>query len=124
MSVHALDTTAQAYVRSLPKTATGSAQKKAELEKRKASEGPGEIQQLEEIKVRDRLDPEDYVAPKPAPMLVFRARLDAQRPMTPWEIVKAICIICPNSAGFTEASNIADRTQEIAKNPRSFAFIR
>jgi hypothetical protein len=59
--------------------------------KRPAAEN---IQMLEEIRVFSNGDPEDYVAPKPAPMLVFRAQLDKQRPMTPKEITQlSLCFI-------------------------------
>ncbi len=59
--------------------------------KRPAAEN---VQRLEEIRVFANGDPEDYVAPKPAPMLVFRAQLDKQRPMTPKEMVQLpLCFI-------------------------------
>jgi hypothetical protein len=59
--------------------------------KRPAAEN---IQRLEEIRVFGNGDPEDYVAPKPPPMLVFRAQLDKQRPMTPKEITQlGLCFI-------------------------------
>ena len=118
-----MDTKAQTYVRSLPKTATVSAQKKEEIAKRKASEGPAEIQTLEEIKVRDRLDPEDYVAPKTAPMLVFREKLDAQRPMTPQEITKlALCFIKLCAVDTSKELKIDERNEARAKDPPSFIF--
>jgi hypothetical protein len=64
---------------------------KANAEKRPAAEN---IQRLEEIRIFDKVDPEDYVAPKTAPMLVFRATLDKQRPMTPKEITQlGLCFI-------------------------------
>jgi hypothetical protein len=59
--------------------------------KRPAAEN---IQMLDEIRVFSNGDPEDYVAPKPPPMLVFRAQLDKQRPMTPKEISQlGLCFI-------------------------------
>lgn len=59
--------------------------------KRPAAEN---IQRLEEIRVFGNGDPEDYVAPKPPPMLVFQATLDKQRPMTPKEIAQlGMCFI-------------------------------
>jgi hypothetical protein len=59
--------------------------------KRPAAEN---IQRLEEIRVFGNGDPEDYVAPKPPPMLVFRAQLDKQRPMTPKEITQlGLCFV-------------------------------
>ena len=52
------------------------------------------IQRLDEIRVFGNGDPEDYVAPKPAPMLVFRATLDKQRPMTAKEVTQlGLCLI-------------------------------
>lgn len=62
---------------------------------------------LEEIRVYGSADPEDYVAPKPAPMLVFRATLDKQRPRTPAEVLRIFCFLCPISA--PSEGNIADR---------------
>jgi hypothetical protein len=59
--------------------------------KRPAAEN---FQRLEEIRVFGNVEPEDYVAPKPAPMLVFRATLDKQRPMTAKEITQlGMCFI-------------------------------
>ena len=59
--------------------------------KRPAAEN---IQRLDEIRVFGNGDPEDYVAPKPAPMLVFRATLDKQRPMTAKEVTQlGLCLI-------------------------------
>lgn len=59
--------------------------------KRPAAEN---VQLMDEIRVFSRGDPEDYVAPKPAPMLVFRATLDKQRPMTPKEITQlGLCFV-------------------------------
>jgi hypothetical protein len=59
--------------------------------KRPAAEN---IQRLEEIRVFGNTDPEDYTAPKPAPMLVFRANLEKQRPMTPKQITQlGLCFI-------------------------------
>ncbi len=118
-----MDSKAQAYVRSLPKTAAVSAQKKEEIAKRRANKGPAEIQTLEEIKVRDRLDPEDYVAPKTAPMLAFRAKLDRQRPMTPQEITKlALCFIALCAVDTSKELKLDDRNEARAKDPPSFIF--
>lgn len=59
--------------------------------KRPAAEN---IQRLEEIRVFGNTDPEDYTAPKPAPMLVFRATLDKQKPLTPKQITQmGLCVI-------------------------------
>jgi hypothetical protein len=68
---------------------------------------------LEEIQVFGKFDPADYVAPKPPPMLVFRAFLDKRRPMTGNEITDSVlCFIglCPrlNADGLP----IADTTPE------------
>jgi hypothetical protein len=52
------------------------------------------VQLMDEIRVFSSGEPEDYVAPKPPPMLVFRAQLDKQRPMTPKEITQiGLCVI-------------------------------
>jgi hypothetical protein len=68
------------------------------------------IQRLEEIRVLGTVDPEDYVAPKPPPMLVFRATLDKQRPRTIADTLRALCLICPIAA--PREGNILDRTDE------------
>ncbi len=62
----------------------------AEASTRPAAEN---LQKLDEIRVFGRVDPEDYVAPKRPPMLVFRATLDAQRPATPAEIACGLMAI-------------------------------
>lgn len=64
---------------------------KPNAEPRPAAEN---ILKLEEIRVFGKVDPEDYVPPKPAPMLQFRATLDKQRPNTPAETTQfLLCII-------------------------------
>jgi hypothetical protein len=73
----------------------------------------GGVQVLEEIVVTGKFDPADFTARKTAPMLVFRASLDGQRPMTPKEISNSVlCFIglCPllNANGLP----IADTTPE------------
>lgn len=82
--------------------------------KRPAAEN---IQRLEEIRVFGNVEPEDYVAPKPPPMLVFRAQLDKQRPMTPKEMTQlGLCFIglCgiygPN--GIPTEASIMDRAED------------
>lgn len=63
----------------------------ANAPKRPAAEN---VQRLEEIRVFANGDPEDYAAQKAAPMLVFRAQLDKQRPMSAKEITQlGMCII-------------------------------
>jgi hypothetical protein len=82
--------------------------------KRPAAEN---IQMLEEIRVFANGDPEDYVAPKPPPMLVFRATLDKQRPMTPKDMTQlglcfiGLCGIYGPDGIPTEAS-IMDRAED------------
>jgi hypothetical protein len=62
---------------------------KQNAETRPAAEN---ILKLEEIRVFGKVDPEDYVPPKPAPMLQFRATLDGQRPRTPYEsTMQVVC---------------------------------
>lgn len=87
---------------------------KPDAPKRPAAEN---IQRLDEIRVFGNGDPEDYVAPKPPPMLVFRAQLDKQRPMTPKEITQlglcfiGLCGIYGPDGIPTEAS-ITDRAED------------
>jgi hypothetical protein len=75
--------------------------------KRSANEG---IQRLDEIRVLGNVEPEDYVAPKPAPMLVFRATLDKQRPRTIAETLRALCFLCPIAP--PREGNTSDRVDE------------
>ena len=75
--------------------------------KRPAAEN---VQLMDEIRVFSSGDPEDYVAPKPPPMLVFRATLDKQRPRTIADTLRALCLICPIAA--PREGNILDRTDE------------
>jgi hypothetical protein len=65
------------------------------------------IQRLDEIRVLGNAEPEDYVAPKPPPMLVFRAMLDAQRPRTLAEKLLQNCFICPEKPPLE--GNVLDR---------------
>lgn len=65
------------------------------------------IQRLDEIRVLGNAEPEDYVAPKPPPMLVFRAMLDAQRPRTLAEKLLQDCFICPQNP--PREGNVVDR---------------
>ena len=85
----------------------------------------GYIQKLEEIRILDRIEPEDYVAPKPPPMLAFRAKLDQLRPVTPKEItLGAICFISGGQLCYVDPNvelRIDDRNEARAKNPPSFA---
>jgi hypothetical protein len=68
------------------------------------------VQRLEEIRVMGTVDPEDYVAPKPTPMLVFRATLDKQRPRTIADTLRALCFLCPIAA--PREGNTLDRVHE------------
>ena len=65
------------------------------------------VQRLEEIRVFGNVEPEDYVAPKPPPMLVFRAMLDKQRPRTIAEKLLRGCFICPQEP--EPEGNVVDR---------------
>lgn len=65
------------------------------------------IQRLDEISVLGSAEPEDYVAPKPPPMLVFRAMLDAQRRRTIAEKLRGYCFICPKKP--PPEGNVVDR---------------
>ncbi len=87
---------------------------KPDAPKRPAAEN---IQRLEEIRVFGNVDPEDYVAPKPPPMLVFRATLDKQRPMTAKEITQlGMCFIglCGiyGPDGIPSETSVIDRAED------------
>jgi hypothetical protein len=79
-------------------------------------------QTIPRITVYGRFDPEDYVAPKPPTMLVFRAALDRQRPKTPKEITQAVlCFVSLCAIDTSQELSIADRNELRAKSPPSFA---
>jgi hypothetical protein len=85
----------------------------------------GNVQRLEEIRIYGILDPEDYIAPKPPPMLAFRATLDKQRPKTPQEITQGLlCTIGLCIIDVSKEPNPADRNEARAKAPPSFATQR
>ncbi len=123
---NALDSKARTYIKNLPKKsglastrATGAADPE---DKKQAVKNIDGIPRLEEIRVVDTIAPEDYVAPKTAPMLVFRAALDRQRPRTPKEISQAaLCFIGLCAIDTSRELGIADRNEARAKNPPSFA---
>ena len=123
---NALDSKARTYIKNLPKKselastrATGAADPE---DKKQAVKNIDGIPRLEEIRVVDTIAPEDYVAPKTAPMLVFRAALDRQRPRTPKEITQAaLCFIGLCAIDTSRELSIADRNEARAKNPPSFA---
>jgi hypothetical protein len=68
------------------------------------------VQRLEEIRVLGTVDPEDYVSPRPPPMLVFRATLDKQRPRTFADTLRALCLLCPIAP--PSGGNTLDRVDE------------
>ena len=122
----ALDSKAQTYIKNLPKKsglASARATEAADPEdKKQAVKNINGISRLEEIRVVDAIAPEDYVAPKIAPMMVFRAKLDRQRPRTPQEITQAaLCFIGLCKIDTSRELSIADRNEARAKNPPSFA---
>lgn len=85
--------------------------------KRPAAEN---VQLLEEIRVFGNGDPEDYVAPKPAPMLVFRASLERQRPMTLKEIAQAgLCFIGLCSIYGPDGAPIEDTPEQRAERRKN-----
>ena len=85
--------------------------------KRPAAEN---VQRLEEIRVFGNGDPEDYVALKPAPMLVFRALLERQRPMTPKEIAQAgLCFIGLCSIYAPDGAPIEDTPEQRAERRKN-----
>ena len=85
----------------------------------------GNVQKLDVITVYGIVDPEDYVAPKLPPMLVFRAKLDNQRPKTPKEITQGLlCVIGFCLIDTSKEPSIADRNDARAKSPPSFGSQR
>ncbi len=71
---------------------------------------------LDEIRIYDIREPEDFTRAKKAPMLVFRAKLDGQRPETPAETTRRyLCFIglcggIPPEVGFDE--RLEQRTRQ------------
>ena len=81
----------------------------------------GDVQKIESITVY--ADSEDFVAPKPPPMLVFRATLDKQRPKTPEEITRGIlCAIGLCAIDTSKERSIADRNEARARSPPSAVY--
>ncbi len=71
---------------------------------------------LEAITVYGSVAPEDYTAPKPSPMMVFRATLDKQRPSTPKEITLGLlCVIGLCAVDTSRELDAADRAEAKAK---------
>lgn len=70
---------------------------------------------LDEIRIYGQREPEDFTRPKRAPMLVFRDRLDRERPETPAESTsRYLCYIglcggIPNEVGVEERMDIRTR---------------
>jgi hypothetical protein len=55
---------------------------------------PDLVTRLEEIRVYGRNEPEDYVGRKISPLMQFRARMEHDRPTTPWEKIRLpLCLI-------------------------------
>ncbi len=128
------DSIARQYFKRLPVGTLGELaideQKRARIGFTQARSVPGSAenlsgeypQQLQKITVYGLLDPEDYVAPKLPPMLVFRATLDKQRPRTPQEITEGLlCVIGLCLLDTSKEPNAADRNEARAKAPPSFA---
>ncbi len=124
---NALDSKAQTYVRRLPKKSalpisTETTNLNSSTSSAYSQANSGGVQRLEEIRVVDAVAPEDYVAPKTSPMLVFRASLNRQRPMTPKEITQtALCFIGLCQIDTSRELSVADRNEFRAKDPPSFA---
>lgn len=88
-------------------TAALKLQNNSSIAKRSTNEA---VQRLDEIRVFGNAEPEDYIAPKTPPMLVFRATLDKQRPRTIAETLRTLCLLCPIAA--PREGNILDRVDE------------
>ena len=87
----AFDTPAQTATRKLPKEYIHSTPQRFSKDDQKRVEA---VTRLDEILVEGRIEPEDYVRPKKAPMAQFRERLEKDRPMTPKEKTQlALCFI-------------------------------
>ncbi len=85
------DTPAQTATRKLPKEYIHSTPQRFSKDDQKRVEA---VTRLDEILVEGRIEPEDYVRPKKAPMAQFRERLEKDRPMTPKEKTQlALCFI-------------------------------
>lgn len=82
-----IKTPAQEFIKKVPKDFLLSTKPSARVGPQ--NPGGGTVV-LEEIQVIGKFDPADYIAPKASPMLVFRATLDQQRPMTPKEVSQLV----------------------------------
>ena len=52
------------------------------------------VTRLDEILIYGQVEPEDYVGPGKAPLVLFRERLEQDRPMTPWEKIRLpLCLV-------------------------------
>jgi hypothetical protein len=88
----ALDTPAQTAAKKLPKDFINAKPQRFSAAEKSRVEP---VTRLDEILIEGRIDPEDYVGPKKAPMAQFRERLEkAPSPMTPKEKTQlALCFI-------------------------------
>jgi hypothetical protein len=91
-----LDTPAQTAAKKLPKQLLSTKpQRFSEADKARVET----VTRLDEIIVYGYVEPEDYVAPKKAPIMQLRDRLERDRPMTPWEKIRIpLCLVglCSN----------------------------
>jgi hypothetical protein len=89
--VDPLDTPAQSATKKLPRHLLSAKPRRfSEAEKTRIET----VTRLDEITVYGYVEPEDYVAPKKAPVMQLRDRLDRDRPMTPWEKIRLpLCLI-------------------------------
>lgn len=87
----AMDTPAQTATRKLPKEFINATPQRFSKDDAKRVAA---VTRLDEILVEGRIEPEDYVGPKKAPMAQFRERLEKDRPMTPKEKTQlALCFV-------------------------------
>jgi len=86
-----LDSPAQAAAKQLPRQLLSAGpQRFSEADKTRVDT----VTRLDEIIIYGQVEPEDYVAPRKAPFVQFRERLEKDRPMTPKEKAQlALCVI-------------------------------
>ena len=114
-----LDTPAQTAAKKLPKHLLNARpQRFSEADKTRVEA----ITRLDEIIVYGYVEPEDYVAPKKAPIMQLRDRLERDRPMTPWEKIRIpLCLVglCSNYGpdGIPREPSLDERSE--ARNNQS-----
>jgi hypothetical protein len=81
-------------IKKIPKDVINAPKPKRFSEAAKKEEASATGRDVEEIRVIGERDPEDVSPSKRPPMLVFRDRLENDRPLTPWQKTQiALCFI-------------------------------